>query len=37
VASGCSIIDWAVSSITGADGNVEFLVWVTAPAAGSAP
>ena len=33
VASGCSIIDWAVSPITGADGNVEFLVWVSAPSA----
>jgi 23S rRNA (cytidine1920-2'-O)/16S rRNA (cytidine1409-2'-O)-methyltransferase len=31
VASGCSMVDWAVSPITGADGNVEFLVWVTAP------
>ena len=33
VAAGCSIVDWAVSPITGADGNVEFLVWVSAPSA----
>jgi 23S rRNA (cytidine1920-2'-O)/16S rRNA (cytidine1409-2'-O)-methyltransferase len=32
VANGCIVHDWTTSPITGADGNVEFLVHVTAPA-----
>ena len=29
--SGCAIVQWTTSPITGADGNVEFLVHATAP------
>lgn len=32
VNSGCIVHDWTTSPITGADGNVEFLVHATAPA-----
>jgi 23S rRNA (cytidine1920-2'-O)/16S rRNA (cytidine1409-2'-O)-methyltransferase len=31
--SGCAIVQWTTSPITGADGNVEFLVHATAPGA----
>ena len=34
--AGCSIQGWATSPITGADGNVEFLVHATTPCAGPA-
>jgi 23S rRNA (cytidine1920-2'-O)/16S rRNA (cytidine1409-2'-O)-methyltransferase len=27
--AGCQVIDWTTSPITGADGNVEFLVHAT--------
>jgi 23S rRNA (cytidine1920-2'-O)/16S rRNA (cytidine1409-2'-O)-methyltransferase len=30
--NGCTIRGWTTSSITGADGNVEFLVHAVAPA-----
>lgn len=38
-AHGCDVRGWATSPITGADGNVEFLVHATSPSvvAGSAP
>jgi 23S rRNA (cytidine1920-2'-O)/16S rRNA (cytidine1409-2'-O)-methyltransferase len=29
--SGCAVQDWTTSPITGADGNIEFLVHATAP------
>jgi 23S rRNA (cytidine1920-2'-O)/16S rRNA (cytidine1409-2'-O)-methyltransferase len=32
VNSGCTVHDWTTSPLTGADGNVEFLVHATAPA-----
>jgi 23S rRNA (cytidine1920-2'-O)/16S rRNA (cytidine1409-2'-O)-methyltransferase len=32
---GCSVVAWTESPIRGAEGNVEFLVHATAPAAGS--
>ena len=35
--NGCQIQAWVTSPITGADGNVEFLVHATSPAAGEAP
>lgn len=37
--AGCTVVDWTTSPITGADGNVEFLVHATTPVevAGSAP
>ncbi|BAN02801.1 TlyA family RNA methyltransferase [Ilumatobacter coccineus] len=36
--AGCTVVDWTTSPITGADGNVEFLVHATTPVevAGSA-
>ena len=35
--NGCHICAWVTSSITGADGNVEFLVHATSPAGDTAP
>lgn len=32
-ASGCAVVQWTTSPITGADGNIEFLVHATAPGA----
>ncbi len=35
VDNGCDVQQWTTSPITGADGNIEFLVYVTAPAQGA--
>jgi len=35
-AAGCDVVGWTQSPITGADGNVEFLVHATTPAAADA-
>jgi len=34
VAAGCTVLGWTDSPITGADGNVEFLVHATSPSEG---
>lgn len=33
IGSGCRVVDWTTSPITGADGNVEFLVHAITPSA----